>query len=103
MRVVAQYLQAHFPFWNRTQGRDHIFWMTLDRGACHIEQQDIITPPIKLVHFAYTEKNPKEFTWWLSRAALVRLLVSGGAWPAVVQRLVEHVGCSALEFMPGAG
>ena len=33
MRLVAEYVKTKFPFWNRTEGRDHIFWMTLDRCA----------------------------------------------------------------------
>ncbi len=31
LRIVANYIRNKYPFWNRTQGKDHIMEMTLDR------------------------------------------------------------------------
>lgn len=50
---VIQYIRTAHPFWNRAQGRDHVFWLTNDRGACGILPDSPAEPPIKLVHFAY--------------------------------------------------
>ena len=34
MRVVSHYIKRTWPkLWDRHNGRDHIFWMTLDRWA----------------------------------------------------------------------
>jgi hypothetical protein len=33
MEIVIRYIKKTFPFWNINQGRDHVFWMSLDRWA----------------------------------------------------------------------
>ncbi len=57
MERVVGYISTAWPFWNRTQGQDHMFWLTLDRGACHLEPSSAAEAAIKLVHFAYTYRG----------------------------------------------
>ncbi len=48
------YIRTTHPFWNRTQGRDHLLWFTLDQGACSIAHNSSAEAAIKLVHFGYS-------------------------------------------------
>ncbi|KAG2425771.1 hypothetical protein HXX76_013396 [Chlamydomonas incerta] len=48
--VLQRYVATTWPFWNRTGGRDHFFFMDNDRGSCHLPR-DLQDGPIKLVHF----------------------------------------------------
>ncbi|GFR40869.1 hypothetical protein Agub_g1520 [Astrephomene gubernaculifera] len=47
---ALRYVRENWPFYNRTGGRDHFFFLTGDRGTCHVPRwmQD---GGIKLVHF----------------------------------------------------
>ena len=49
---VINYTLANYPFWNRTQGRDHIVWTPSDRGSCYLESPETLSL-IKLTHFGY--------------------------------------------------
>ena len=31
---IIQWVKTQHPFWNRTQGRDHFFWVGNDWGVC---------------------------------------------------------------------
>ncbi len=31
---AKRWIQEHFPYWNRRGGRDHIWMMANDEGAC---------------------------------------------------------------------
>ncbi len=55
-RTIAYISSAH-PFWNRTQGADHVFFLSLDRGACHLPRGHPAARAIKLVHFGYTHSG----------------------------------------------
>jgi len=49
---VAEYVQEHFPYWNRTGGRDHIVWVPGDRSSCYL-RSNLSKAMIKLTHFGY--------------------------------------------------
>ena len=34
IELVASHLRAHSPYWQRSSGRDHVFFVTGDKGAC---------------------------------------------------------------------
>jgi hypothetical protein len=57
VKHVITYIKQAYPFWNRTQGRDHMFWMTGDKGACYIQPGEEAENPIKLVHFGFSPRN----------------------------------------------
>ncbi|GAX86293.1 hypothetical protein CEUSTIGMA_g13705.t1 [Chlamydomonas eustigma] len=59
LRKVVKYISTTYPFWNRTGGKDHFWWMTGDQGACWMPE-DLMRNPIKLVHFGLTGSN---LTW----------------------------------------
>jgi hypothetical protein len=53
---VIPYIKSNFPFWNRTQGRDHFVWVSGDRNSCllkSIEAQSLI----KIVHFGFYDSS----------------------------------------------
>jgi hypothetical protein len=58
-------VKTKHPFWGRTQGRDHFFWLPNDRGACYLEAgNEDLQKAIKIVHFGLYDKtggeiNPK--------------------------------------------
>jgi hypothetical protein len=54
---VVQHIRQVHPFWNRTGGRDHVFWFTLDRGACAVAGGSELERAIKLVHFAMSRQH----------------------------------------------
>ncbi|EFN51266.1 hypothetical protein CHLNCDRAFT_141180 [Chlorella variabilis] len=53
--LVADHIASHYPYWNRSQGRDHIFWLTNDRGACALTGRT--EAAIKLTHFGLNTIN----------------------------------------------
>ncbi|GIL47983.1 hypothetical protein Vafri_4706 [Volvox africanus] len=57
--LVLDYVRKNWPFYNRTGGRDHFYFMTGDRGTCSIPRwmQDSC---IKLVHFGMQRRG---ITW----------------------------------------
>jgi hypothetical protein len=60
--AVIQHVREHYPFWNRTNGRDHFMMFTNDRGSCHLYSQDgEFGDFMRLVHFAYHETNSVMF------------------------------------------
>ncbi|KAJ9526662.1 hypothetical protein QJQ45_017584 [Haematococcus lacustris] len=52
---VHRYLSTQFPYWNRRQGRDHIFLFTHDEGACWVPR--VLTSAVWLTHWGRTELN----------------------------------------------
>eukprot|EP00662_Eupelagonemidae_sp_cell21_P003904 gene3904-31198_t len=32
--LAVAYVRRHHPWWDRSGGRDHVFWFTGDKGAC---------------------------------------------------------------------
>ncbi|GFH19809.1 EGF-like domain-containing protein [Haematococcus lacustris] len=52
---VHRYLSTQFPYWNRRQGRDHIFLFTHDEGACWVPR--VLTNAVWLTHWGRTELN----------------------------------------------
>ena len=34
IEMLVQHLRAHHPYWDRSGGRDHVFFLTGDQGAC---------------------------------------------------------------------
>ncbi|KXZ42907.1 hypothetical protein GPECTOR_112g277 [Gonium pectorale] len=53
---VLDYIRTNWPFYNRTGGRDHFYFMTGDRGTCHVPRwmQDEC---IKVVHFGMQKER----------------------------------------------
>jgi len=47
---VVEYVSTEFPFWNRTRGKDHFFWLTADHGACALSGA-AMDHAIKVTHF----------------------------------------------------
>jgi len=56
---VIQHISWNFPFWNRTGGRDHFFWMSGDKGSCMLPRE-LQDTAIKVVHFGM---NMKDIDW----------------------------------------
>lgn len=56
LTAVLEYVQQQYPWWNRTDGRDHIVWTSGDRSSCYT-QSSITRKPIKLTHFGYFDNN----------------------------------------------
>jgi hypothetical protein len=58
-RVMTWVRSAH-PFFNRTQGKDHFFWLANDQGGCWIPPEDpLLAAPAKIVHFGFHGWNSK--------------------------------------------
>ncbi|KAL4449410.1 hypothetical protein ABPG77_007054 [Micractinium sp. CCAP 211/92] len=49
LSAVIDHIKHAYPYWNRTGGRDHFFWMTNDRGACYLSGEAL--DAVKIVHF----------------------------------------------------
>ena len=41
IKKSQQWLRTHYPFWDRSQGRDHVFTLTHDIGACIAPVQEL--------------------------------------------------------------
>eukprot|EP00854_Cymbomonas_tetramitiformis_P002550 gene2550-3302_t len=48
-RRAQRYVMSRLPYWNRTKGRDHMFVMNHDEGACFAPKE--IWPSIMLTHW----------------------------------------------------
>ncbi len=49
MASALAWANASFPFFNRSQGRDHVVTLTMDRGACYLKPSDLNRHVIKVV------------------------------------------------------
>ncbi|PSC75138.1 exostosin-like glycosyltransferase [Micractinium conductrix] len=52
MHLLIDHIKHKYPYWNRTNGLDHFFWETNDRGGCLLLEEG--QNPIKLVHWGMT-------------------------------------------------
>ncbi|KAI3430530.1 hypothetical protein D9Q98_005123 [Chlorella vulgaris] len=59
--LVIDHINSSYPFWNRTGGKDHFFWLTNDRGACALT--GLAQPAIKLTHFGLHTRNGSVEGW----------------------------------------
>ena len=50
MELIVQHLAQHSPYWRRSGGRDHFFFLAGDKGACGLPLE-IARRPIFLTHF----------------------------------------------------
>ncbi len=57
MTRVINYVRQKFPYWNRTDGRDHMIWVPGDRSSCLLESIEAKSL-IKLTHFGYFDHTP---------------------------------------------
>jgi len=48
---VLNYVRDNYPYYNRSNGRDHFMWFTGDKGACYAPPE--VGSLIKMVHFGY--------------------------------------------------
>eukprot|EP00966_Prymnesium_polylepis_P108934 2521094-Prymnesium_polylepis.1 len=53
---VVSHLRHHHPYWNRSAGRDHVFFTTQDLGGCWIAPS--MRNSIIVSHFGFTESVP---------------------------------------------
>lgn len=53
---VLRYIREKYPYWNRTDGRDHILWMPGDRYGCYLQSAESQSA-IKLTHFGFFDNN----------------------------------------------
>eukprot|EP00798_Chlamydomonas_sp_ICE-L_P021835 gene21835-28865_t len=52
--TIISYIKHTWPFWNRSKGRDHFFWVTNDIGGIlWSHMHAYLSRPIKVVHFGY--------------------------------------------------
>jgi hypothetical protein len=52
LKRVVEHISTAFPFWNRTLGKDHFWWMAGDHGACGLNAEVALKErPIKIAHF----------------------------------------------------
>ena len=50
MELIASHLQRYSNYWRRSKGRDHIFFLTGDKGACGLPPS-VAAHPIFITHF----------------------------------------------------
>ncbi|KAL4434418.1 hypothetical protein ABPG75_000859 [Micractinium tetrahymenae] len=57
LNAVIHHVKHAYPWWNRTDGLDHFFWVPKDRGACDLTGDALNA--IKVTHFGLmaTEEN----------------------------------------------
>lgn len=48
LAAVIHHVKHAYPYWNRTQGRDHFFFPVIDRGACYLDGEALNS--IKVSH-----------------------------------------------------
>jgi len=71
---VVQHIRSAFPFWNRTNGRDHFFFTTQDLGGCWIHP--VMRDSIIVSHFGFQHS----LSVWMSTAR----------WSAALQGLTSE-------------
>jgi len=49
LELITKYLRTNYPWWDRHGGRDHIFFLTIDRGGCGLGEAG--RSPIIMMHF----------------------------------------------------
>ena len=50
VRLMAHYVRAAFPYWERSGGRDHVFFLTSDGGSCWFDGE-LGARPILISHW----------------------------------------------------
>eukprot|EP00798_Chlamydomonas_sp_ICE-L_P015005 gene15005-21073_t len=61
MVEAKEWVRSHFPYWDRRGGRDHIFLMTHDEGACYAPTE-IYNSSIFLTHWGRMDKEHRSNT-----------------------------------------
>jgi hypothetical protein len=60
LQRVMSWVRSTHPFYNRTGGKDHFFWLANDQGGCWIPPDDpLLAAPAKIVHFGFHGWNTK--------------------------------------------
>ncbi|XP_006651086.2 uncharacterized protein LOC102700608 isoform X1 [Oryza brachyantha] len=59
-RMAYDHIAQHYPYWNRTSGRDHIWFFSWDEGACYAPKE--IWNSMMLVHWGNTNAKHKNST-----------------------------------------
>lgn len=49
VELITQHVRSRYPFWNRSNGKDHVIWSTLDRGGCGLSHSG--AQPIIISHW----------------------------------------------------
>jgi hypothetical protein len=60
---VKRWLQKHMPWWDRRGGRDHIWLMPHDEGACYMPTE-IYNTSIVLTHWGRLDVEHESGTGW---------------------------------------
>lgn len=56
LNILFDHIRQRYPYWNRTNGRDHFFFHTADRGGCCMSE--LALQPVHLIHFGYYMPDP---------------------------------------------
>ncbi|RCV46313.1 hypothetical protein SETIT_9G521600v2 [Setaria italica] len=59
-RMAYDHIAQQYPYWNRTSGRDHIWFFSWDEGACYAPRE--IWNSMMLVHWGNTNTKHKNST-----------------------------------------
>ncbi|XP_048225885.1 uncharacterized protein LOC8278954 isoform X2 [Ricinus communis] len=59
-RKAYDHIVEHYPYWNRTSGRDHIWFFSWDEGACYAPKE--IWNSMMLVHWGNTNSKHNHST-----------------------------------------
>jgi len=62
---VIHYIKTTHPWWNRTNGGDHFFWLTSDRAPCGL-RPSVSGRAIRVAHFGMSDQNHD----WLHREGM---------------------------------
>jgi hypothetical protein len=57
LKAALQYVRRAFPFWNASNGRDHIWMMLHDEGPCFAPRE--LRTSILLTHYGYWAPQPR--------------------------------------------
>jgi hypothetical protein len=84
LELVVGHLQARSSYWRRSQGRDHVFFVSGDKGACGLPPE-VASRPIFLSHFGLLgpyDSMPRAAAERrkLDNAERVAREIRGGAW-----------------------